>query len=43
VLLSDVAAGTHAVRIALPDHRRWATSVTVTAGARARVAASLER
>ena len=43
LLLGEVPAGTHALRIALPQHRRWATSVTVTAGARARVAASLER
>jgi hypothetical protein len=43
LLLNDVPSGTHAVRIVLPDYRRWATSVSVTAGARARVAASLER
>ncbi|HEY6361291.1 MAG TPA: PEGA domain-containing protein [Vicinamibacterales bacterium] len=41
--LSDVPAGRHTVRIVLPDHRRWATTVTVAAGGRARVAASLER
>lgn len=41
--LGDVPAGRHAVRIVLPDHRRWATTVTVSAGGRARVAASLER
>jgi len=41
--LSDVAAGTHRVRIDLPGHQRWATAVTVTGGASARVAASLEQ
>jgi hypothetical protein len=41
--LSDVAAGSHAVRIALPGHRRWVTSVNVSPGERSRVAASLER
>lgn len=41
--LGGVAAGTHGVRIALPQHRRWATVVTVTDDSRVRVAASLER
>jgi hypothetical protein len=41
--LGEVAAGTHGVRIALPEHRAWATSVTVTPGSSHRVAASLER
>ena len=41
--LDEVAAGTHGVRIALPEHRTWATSVNVTAGSSLRVAASLER
>ena len=41
--LSDVAAGTHRVRLDLPGHQRWATAVTVTGGASARVAASLEQ
>jgi hypothetical protein len=41
--LDEVAAGTHGVRIALPEHRKWATSVNVTPGSSLRVAASLER
>jgi hypothetical protein len=41
--LDEVTGGTHRVRIVLPEHRAWATSVTVTPGARQRVAASLER
>jgi hypothetical protein len=43
LVVPDVAAGTHDVRIELPGFRRWATSVQVTPGARARVAASLEQ
>jgi hypothetical protein len=43
LVVPDVAAGTHEVRIELPGFRRWATSVQVTPGARARVAASLEQ
>jgi hypothetical protein len=41
--LDEVATGTHGVRIALPEHRTWATSVNVTPGSSQRVAASLER
>ena len=41
--LSDVAAGTHRVRLELPGHQRWVTAVTVTGGESARVAASLEQ
>jgi len=41
--LNAVTAGTHGVRIALPEHRAWATSVNVTPGSSLRVAASLER
>ena len=41
--LDEVAAGTHGVRIALPEHRTWATSVNVMPGSSLRVAASLER
>jgi hypothetical protein len=41
--LDEVAAGTHGVRIALPEHRAWVTSVNVTPGSSLRVAASLER
>jgi hypothetical protein len=42
--LGGVAPGIHGVRIALPEHRRWATAVAVTDDdSRVRVAASLER
>lgn len=41
--LADVSAGTHRVRMELPGFRRWATTVTVESGTRARVGASLER
>lgn len=41
--LSQVSAGSHAVRLALPGHQRWVTTVDVAPGAHARVAASLER
>jgi serine/threonine protein kinase len=43
LVLSTVDPGGHSVRIALPGHQRWATTVNVEAGSRARVAASLER
>ena len=43
LVLSDMRPGAHAVRIALPGHQRWVTTVDVAAGSRARVAASLER
>lgn len=43
LVLGDVEPGEHAVRIDLVGHRRWVTSVDVDAGARRRVAASLER
>jgi hypothetical protein len=38
----NVKPGAHRVRIELPGHRPWATSVTVDAGAQARIGASLE-
>lgn len=40
--LPEVGAGERAVRLDLPGHRPWATTVTVRAGERRRVAASLE-
>ena len=43
LLVSGVDSGSHAVRIELPGYRLWTTSVEVTRGERARVAASLER
>jgi serine/threonine protein kinase len=43
LVLPQVDPGDHSVRIALPGHQRWATTVNVAAGSRARVAASLER
>ena len=41
--MSGVEAGTHGVRIEAPGYRAWSTSVAVTSGSRARVAASLEQ
>jgi hypothetical protein len=41
--IADVGAGAHDVRLELPGFRRWATSVQVKPGERARVAASLEQ
>ena len=41
--LAEVSAGAHRVRIELPGFRRWATTVNVGSGTRARVGASLER
>jgi serine/threonine-protein kinase len=43
LVVSEVHPGDHSVRIALPGHQRWATTVNVPAGSRSRVAASLER
>jgi hypothetical protein len=40
--IRDVSPGTYRVRMELPGHRPWMTSVTVDAGASARVGASLE-
>ncbi len=40
--VAEIAAGSHAVRLELAGHRRWATTVTVVSGERVRVAASLE-
>jgi hypothetical protein len=39
----NLTPGQHSVRLELPGYNRWATSVDVAAGARARVAASLEQ
>jgi serine/threonine protein kinase len=43
LMLSEVPSGAHAVRIALPGHQRWVTTVEVAPGSHQRVAASLER
>jgi hypothetical protein len=42
LVLSDVRAGAHAVRLEMDGYRSWSTSVNVDAGTSARVAASLE-
>jgi hypothetical protein len=42
LLLSDVRAGEHRVRLTMPMRRVWQTTVDVPAGQRTRVAASLE-
>ncbi len=41
--ISEVAAGSHAIRLELPGYNRWTASVRVVAGERNRIAASLER
>ncbi|MNC85816.1 PEGA domain protein [compost metagenome] len=43
LVISNVRAGAHDVRIELAGFRRWSTSVDVRPGVRARVAASLEQ
>ncbi len=42
MVLSDVRAGSHVVRLELDGYRTWTTSARVVAGERRRVAASLE-
>jgi hypothetical protein len=42
LLLSGIRPGSHAVRLEMRGYRPVSTSVTVEAGSRARVAASLE-
>lgn len=42
IVVGDLKAGTHAVRLELAGYRPWVTTVTVKAGARVRIAASLE-
>jgi hypothetical protein len=43
IVLGAVTVGSHTVRFDLAGYARWTTTVTVKAGARVRVAASLER
>jgi hypothetical protein len=43
MVISNVRSGAHDVRLEMAGFRRWATSVQVSPGARARVAASLEQ
>jgi len=40
--LGDVAAGSHRVRLELPEHRTWTSTTPVVAGQEARVTASLD-
>ncbi|HXW06776.1 MAG TPA: PEGA domain-containing protein [Vicinamibacterales bacterium] len=40
--IPDVPIGSHVVRLELPDHRFWTTSITVTAGKSTPVTGSLE-
>jgi hypothetical protein len=42
LLVTNVPPGTKTVRLELPGHKTWSSSVRVTAGQRLRVAASLE-
>ena len=43
LVVSDVTAGEHAVRLELDGYRRWTSSVRVVANERGRVTASLEK
>ena len=43
IVVSAIAAGSHAVRLERDGYRRWSSSVRVTAGERNSVTASLER
>lgn len=43
IVVPEVAAGSHAIRIELEGYQRWSSSVRVVAGERARVNASLDR
>jgi len=42
LVLSDVTPGSHTIRLELIGHQPWSSTVAVTVGQRARVAASLE-
>jgi hypothetical protein len=43
IVVGGLAPGTHSVRMQAPGHQPWVTAVTLAAGARERVAASLEQ
>jgi len=43
LVVGDLAPGTHSVRMQLPGYRPWVSAVTLSPGARERVAASLEQ
>jgi hypothetical protein len=43
LMLSDVTAGSHAIRLELEGYRRWTSAIRVVAGEKNRVTASLER
>jgi serine/threonine-protein kinase len=42
IVVGDIREGTHSIRLELAGYRPWVTTVTVKAGARTRIAASLE-
>lgn len=42
IVVGDISEGTHSIRLELAGYRPWVTTVTVKAGARTRIAASLE-
>ena len=42
IVVGDIREGTHSIRLELVGYRPWVTTVTVKAGARVRIAASLE-
>jgi hypothetical protein len=43
IVVPEVAAGSHAIRIELEGYQRWSSSVRVVAGERSKVNASLDR
>ena len=43
LVLSDIAAGSHAVRFEFDGYRHWTSSVRITAGETMRITASLEK
>ena len=43
LVVGDVGAGSHAVRLEMPGYRRWSSAVLVVADERTRVTASLDR
>ena len=43
LVVGDLSPGTHSIRIQRAGYRPWVTAVTLSPGARQRVAASLEQ
>ena len=43
LVVGELSPGTHSIRMQLPGYRPWVSAVTLSPGARQRVAASLEQ